>query len=267
MGYACTRCGFFCFNVIFWILGWGSLGVGIWLYVAKNAYISLTPANFGAMSAAGLCIAAGATVIVIGFVGCCGAWVESKCLLITYFFFVLLMFFVGLLTGVMGMMYRDQVSQTVRQELLAHINSPYVSETTTDPYGIKITWDKMQQEFQCCGVDSYKDWFKSQRWPKNNFVPDSCCDLSHFPDGFSKDCGKLEDNASHWYQQGCYRAFSDWLLEHMHIVGVIGLLFAFVEIFGLITSMLLYCGLREREESYRRGSACSYRYHKQTSLM
>lgn len=70
-------------DVHFQILGWGSLGVGIWLYVVKNAYVSLTPANFGVLSAAGLCIAAGATVIVIGFVGCCGAWVESKCLLLT----------------------------------------------------------------------------------------------------------------------------------------------------------------------------------------
>lgn len=51
--------------------------------MVKTEYLSLAPASYGALSAAGLCIAAGATVIVIGFVGCCGAWIQSRCLLLT----------------------------------------------------------------------------------------------------------------------------------------------------------------------------------------
>lgn len=51
--------------------------------MTKTVYMELAPASYGALSAAGLCIAAGATVLVVGFVGCCGAWIESKCLLLT----------------------------------------------------------------------------------------------------------------------------------------------------------------------------------------
>lgn len=68
---------------IFKIFGCGSLGVGVWLYVVKSDYVNVTPNSYGALSAAGLCIAAGAAVVIIGLVGCCGAWIESKCLLLT----------------------------------------------------------------------------------------------------------------------------------------------------------------------------------------
>jgi len=253
IGYSFTRCAFFCFNVLFWIVGCGALGVGVWLYVVKTEYLQLSPSTYGVLSAAGLCIAAGATVVIIGFVGCCGAWIESKCLLITYFVFVLLVFVVESTAGVLGVLYRDEVSELVRYELYSHMrsNSSYVSDDTRGTNGQRITWDDLQQQFRCCGVDNYKDWFRHKHWPYNDFVPDSCCDPASFSSVDSMyNCGK-QARPDLWFTQGCHQAFNDWILEHMHIVGVVGLLLAFVQLFGLVSSMLLYCGIREREQAYR----------------
>ncbi len=58
------------------------LGIGIWLHVSKGAYASLAP-SFNFLSATALCIAAGAIVLLVGFLGCCGAIMENQCLLLT----------------------------------------------------------------------------------------------------------------------------------------------------------------------------------------
>lgn len=250
IGYACTRYSFFFFNILFWILGCGSLGVGVWLYVVKTEYETLTSVDYGALSAAGLCIAAGSAVVVIGFVGCCGAWVESRCLLLTYFVFVVVVFIVELTSGVLGFLYRDEVTETVRHEMFLHLNgkrAPLENDIRT--------WEQLQTQFSCCGVDSFEDWFRSPRWKSlTDQVPVSCCD----PDKVGSLGGKcgLKDHSDVWFKIGCYEAFSTWLLEHVHIVGVIGITLASIQIFGLVCSALLYCGLLERERS-----GCIY--HKQ----
>ena len=30
-------------------------------------------------------------------------------------------------------------------------------------------------QFDCCGVQSYKDWYSINAWPDEAIVPDSCC--------------------------------------------------------------------------------------------
>lgn len=66
---------------MFQVLGLGSLLIGLWSYVTKQTYIDLIPSSYGNLSAVGLCIAAGLTVIIITFVGCLGVWIESRLLL------------------------------------------------------------------------------------------------------------------------------------------------------------------------------------------
>ena len=55
------------------------MGVGI--YARTQDFSSLT-GDSGFQTVANIMIAAGALVIIIGFIGCCGAKKENKCLLI-----------------------------------------------------------------------------------------------------------------------------------------------------------------------------------------
>jgi len=58
------------------------LGIGIWLQVSKGSYASIIP-NVSFLGASVLCIVAGVLILIIGFFGCCGAIMESQCMLIT----------------------------------------------------------------------------------------------------------------------------------------------------------------------------------------
>ncbi|KAJ8873552.1 hypothetical protein PR048_024370 [Dryococelus australis] len=62
--------------------GCGVLGAGIWLRLAYSGYAALLP-QYSILSADSLCIAAGVLMFVIAFFGCCGAWFQNRCMLIT----------------------------------------------------------------------------------------------------------------------------------------------------------------------------------------
>merc|ERR1719216_433356 len=62
------------------------------------------------MSAAYTLIAVGAITIIISFLGCMGSFAENRILLLTYFVFVLLLFVVLLIGGVLAYVFRYQIA-------------------------------------------------------------------------------------------------------------------------------------------------------------
>ena len=57
-----------------------------------------------------------AFVVLVSFFGCCGAWKESKCMLGTYFTFVLLLFILLLTGGILA--YSGDLKNSIRTPLL-----------------------------------------------------------------------------------------------------------------------------------------------------
>lgn len=90
----------FAFNFLFWLLGCVILGIGIWIKVdpttisdlakedaqLQKFFDELHTANYESFGAYVL-IAVGSIIMVIGFLGCCGAIRESQCMLVlvTYY--------------------------------------------------------------------------------------------------------------------------------------------------------------------------------------
>lgn len=56
---------------------------------------------------------------------------------------------------------------------------------------VSLMWNQLQARFECCGVNSYNDFDRSEKWLANRssrVVPESCCKL------IDKLVIKLEDN-------------------------------------------------------------------------
>jgi hypothetical protein len=101
---------------------------------------------------------------------------------------------------------------------------------------MRITWDHMQQRLQCCGVENYTDWYYSPQWRNNKFVPDSCCNPSHFQnETLMSNCGKSNEPEL-YFSQGCYELFSNWLLQHLSIIAIFAVIFVIVEVIVLIVT-------------------------------
>jgi len=257
------KCIFYEVNVVFWVLGWGSIAVGVWLYLYTQDYfyIILAPTSYSALSAAGLCAMIGVTAVIIAFIGFVGNWLLSRCLMISFIAFVSLLFVVHCITGLLGFFYIDLMHQRTKLNLLFTINHTYGD----NPSGTLFwnAWNHLQTNLKCCGADNYTNWFYSPQWRNRRFVPDSCCNISLFNtvEGSSLNCGKSETNNKLFYEQGCGEPFADWLLQHLYLVGVLSLIFMFVETFLLATSLRILCHICRKHQK-QEGNFPNSRYNR-----
>ncbi|KAH9383416.1 hypothetical protein HPB48_024658 [Haemaphysalis longicornis] len=153
-------------------------GVGVWLHVAYGGYSTLLPTH-RVLSADGLCLTAGAVTFLVAFLGCCGAWFQSRCLLATYFVLVILIFLLEFAAGTLGFVYRRHIGQSLVEEMKAGIELKYDPDGDN---GLAELWDHIHTKFECCGVRSYRDWHRIAAWPEHEWVPRSCC-LEEFVNG------------------------------------------------------------------------------------
>ncbi|OCT56754.1 hypothetical protein XELAEV_18004439mg [Xenopus laevis] len=77
----------FVFNGIIFLGGVAVLGIGIWVKVDGGSFLqilgSAAPQLMQVVNVGYLCIAVGGFLILIGFLGCCGAIKESRCMLMS----------------------------------------------------------------------------------------------------------------------------------------------------------------------------------------
>ncbi|XP_064652781.1 tetraspanin-18-like isoform X1 [Lineus longissimus] len=202
----------FIFNIIFFLVGAVLLGVGIWV-VVDNTYLMAFINNFntGGVNVGGLLsssayvlIAFGAFIFVVGFLGCCGAWKESKCLLGIYSVIVGIILLVEIVAVILAAVYYDQT----KKEMAAYLNltiidkyygTPFSSEplslawdflhitavslaktfllstiyteydgTANSANAVSLAWDYAQITFSCCGLDNYTDFDSATNWNKTS---------------------------------------------------------------------------------------------------
>ncbi|XP_017667240.1 PREDICTED: tetraspanin-4 isoform X2 [Lepidothrix coronata] len=205
--------------------GCGILGVGIWLAVTQGNFATLS-SSFPSLSAANLLIVTGTFVMIIGFVGCIGAIKENKCLLLSFFIMLLIVFLLELTVVILFFVYTDKIDKYAQRDLKKGLHL----YGTDGNIGLTNAWSIIQTDFRCCGVSNYTDWFEVYNTTR---VPDSCC-LE-----FSENCGLHSPGT--WWKAPCYETVKIWLQENLLAVGIFGLCTAMVQILGLTFAMTMYC--------------------------
>ncbi|XP_037920122.1 tetraspanin-9 isoform X1 [Hermetia illucens] len=260
-GYTCIRRTFCWLNIILWICGCAFLGAGVWLRLSYQGYATLLPHHAG-LSADSLFISVGVLSFVVSFFGCCGSWFQSRCLLITYFILIVLLFLTEFLIGSIAFLFRGGLGRALANELRYGIENHYnaTDRGALAAPSVSAIWDNLQQSLKCCGVTSYEDWYDIDAWKGQRWVPESCCRPQYDGRTFEivegsgntsvkVDCGKSE-NPALWFDIGCAHALQMWFVQRLHVIGAIGIVIAFLQLFGLITSMLLFCTVKHKRESH-----------------
>lgn len=231
----CCSCLFlkyvlFIFNFFFWISGIVLLAIGIWLVREKHHYIALLESGTFPV-ATYLLLASGGMIIVVGLIGCCGAAKDIRFLLLLYTLFLLLIFLLEALAGVLAYMYKGAIHEEIKRNL----NSTMLENYEFDIEKTKAI-DDMHTTFHCCGADSYKDW-KYSRWLRedvktHNKAPDSCCKTPSYQ------CA-ARDHPSNIYYDGCAKKLEEFFRENLVIIGSIGFGLCCLQIFGILLACCL----------------------------
>ncbi|XP_065126051.1 CD151 antigen, like [Paramisgurnus dabryanus] len=238
-GTICLKYLLFTFNFLFWLAGGAVMAVGIWTLIEKSDYISLLSSKIYAVSAY-ILIVAGVIVMITGVLGCCATFKEQRRLLRVYFVLLLCIFLLEILAGVLAYIYYQQLNEelkvNLRETMVQKYNQPEQDHVTK-------AVDKLQQEFKCCGSNSSSDW-KESAWihsslSSGRFVPDSCCKSP------TELCGK-RDHPSNIYkvEGGCITKLENFILNHLQIIGAVGVGVACVQIVGMFVTCSLYRSLK-----------------------
>ncbi|XP_064635959.1 tetraspanin-18B-like isoform X2 [Lineus longissimus] len=176
-GLKCSKYLLFTFNVIFWLGGCTILGLGIWLTVDSTIVryvhlITISADDPHIETAAWLMIGLGVFVLGVGFVGCCGALHESKCMLCLYVLFLLIIILGEVTPGILVWVFKQYIVYDLLLEgMQAKMRSTYGNKTAFDS-----AWDFTQYELGCCGVLTSKDYENSVYFlAGGKYVPPSCC--------------------------------------------------------------------------------------------
>ncbi|XP_029356637.1 tetraspanin-1 isoform X1 [Echeneis naucrates] len=226
------------FNLLIFLGGLTLLAMGIWVSVDGSSFLKL----LGPFATQGMqfvnvgffCIAIGIVLVLLGLLGGCAAHKESKCLLLTFFSVIFIIFIAEVAAGVVALAYSSFAEGILRAWAKPALQQDYGK----DPVVTKI-WNTTMTELKCCGFTNYTDFVGSMFEEANGgSLPTSCCKYN------STLCSQEEAERS--AVQGCFEHILETLKEHANIVGGIAAGIGILQIAAMIVSMYLYCHLDKR---------------------
>ncbi|XP_010183195.1 PREDICTED: tetraspanin-1 [Mesitornis unicolor] len=224
------------FNLAIFLGGATLLGVGIWVTVDGQSFLDI----FGALSSSVLqfmnvsyfLIVIGSILLVIGFLGCCGAQKESKCLLMMFFTVVLIIFIAEIAAAVVALVYTGLAETLLTALVTPILREKYGADTT-----VSQIWNTTMTEVHCCGLNNYTDFTGSPFYEKDKTYPGPCC----------KNVEPCDDALAAKSQvPGCFDQILEEIKTNAGVVGGVAAGIAALEIAAMAVSMYLYCKLDEK---------------------
>ncbi|XP_061570767.1 tetraspanin-9 [Cololabis saira] len=216
----CVKYLLFFFNLLFWISGCIILGVSIYLKVSKDKN-AITDESLPGID---LMIAIGVIIMVLGFLGCCGAIRENRCLLLLFFISLLVIFILLVVAGILGAVEEKKVKDWMKERL------EKLLPLSSQPANVREDLEKLQRELKCCGlVNGQSDW--------EGKIPDSCrCNST-----------AILTCESVYYTTPCATKIIEVMENNMEVVIGIAFAIAVLLIFGMVASMVIYCQIGRKD--------------------
>lgn len=231
----CIKYLMFVFNLLFVITGIILVSIGSVVLEQYNNYEHFLDNKF--LSVPTLLVVIGSIIFFIAFFGCCGAIRENYCMVVTFTSLMIIIFIMELSGGISGYVLRNRAIDVIEVKM----------EETMKKYGpnqeISLIWDKLQNNFDCCGLHDYKDWNKIF---ENSSLPRTCCE---FKAGILEGNNCYSNMTSDIKPTGCLEAFGNFVKGHAVQLGGAGIGIAFVQILGIWFSIILARSIRSSYET------------------
>ena len=236
----CLQITFILLQLLFIVFGAVLVGVGAWVG------LKVDPTNYSAVVSATefkaapyVIVASGCIVIaiaVVGMFGACCSTVLNKILLGLYIIATLIILGLQLAGGIAGFVFRDKV-QTIIRNRISNITSTYnASSTAPDARAIRIAWDVIQSQFECCGINNSTDW--------KNGIPNSCCRSCAATNFITGNCTNTPvgcNTTMNIYSVGCQTALISFFQKYLVIIAAIAIAFIISELVVVLMAFCLLC--------------------------
>lgn len=230
----------FFFNFIFWLSGIALIAVGAYVKAKYGDFIQISSSSL--TTGPVFLIIIGVIVAIVGFLGCCGAYKENYCMVTTFAVLLAIIFILEIAAGAVAYAYRNEL-ETKAKEGIENGIAKYSEEI------YKKAIDKLQNKFDCCGVEDkgFKDYLKNGT-KKSAPFPSSCCkDEKNCPSNVGE-ARDVSNSTSIFKQEGCLTKFEKYLKDHLIIVGGVGIGIAFIQLLGIVFACCLMRSIKKEYE-------------------
>ncbi|XP_001505993.1 tetraspanin-18 [Ornithorhynchus anatinus] len=241
---SCMKYLMFVFNFFIFLGGACLLGVGIWVIVDPTGFREIVAVNPLLFTGAYILLAMGVVLFLLGFLGCCGAIRENKCLLLFFFMFILLIFLAELSAAILAFLFRENLT---REFFTKELTKHYKGNNDSDIFS--STWNSVMITFGCCGVNGPEDFKAAPVFRFLNFneeVPEACCrrePQTREGDFVSKEeC--LLGRDPFLNKQGCYTVILNSFETYVYLAGALAIGVLTIELFAMIFAMCLFRGIQ-----------------------
>ncbi|XP_044218178.1 tetraspanin-33 [Thunnus albacares] len=221
-GYRGIKYTLFIFCYIFWVVSAVLTAVGVYAKIAKERDVVDTLTVDPAL----LLIVVGSVMFLITFLGCCGALRNTTCLLKTFLGILAVVLLLQIAAGVVGYLFTDMVMERTERLMMKAIIR------YREDQDLENAIDFIQKKFQCCGVESYKDWSHNVYFECSDTnpsleacgVPFSCCVHLQNQTVLNTMCGygmqQLKDSSAGHdvFTVGCLEKIVSWAKNNLLLV-------------------------------------------------
>jgi len=214
-------------NLIIFLCGSAVLGGGIYMQVEMSSYLDFVSNQ--AVGSAIVLIVVGAVIALVSFMGCCGACTNNSCLMKSYAAILCVLLIAEIGTAVAIYVFKGEAKDII---------SKGMSETQVN-YGqdqfktSTQSWDTIQNTFECCGVNGFKDWSKATTLSSTQSVPDACCK------DYVEACGEgqaAKSQPDSIYTEGCLEKFVNEIEGHASLAAGVGIGIGVIQLITVIVA-------------------------------
>uniref|UniRef100_A0A1A8A4B1 Tetraspanin n=1 Tax=Nothobranchius furzeri TaxID=105023 RepID=A0A1A8A4B1_NOTFU len=223
---SCMKYLMFIFNFFIFLGGSFLLGVGAWVLVDPTGFREIVAVNPLLFMGVYVILAMGAMLFLLGFLGCCGAIRENKCLLLFFFMLILFIFLAELAAAILAFLFREHLT---REYFSRELKRHYQGRNNTDVF--TSTWNVIMTTFDCCGVSGPEDFDESlfRLLNPNKMVPETCCQWnSYLGDAGVEQC--MSSSAAFQHNKGCYSAMVEYFEAYIYSAGALAIVVLAVEV-------------------------------------
>ncbi|XP_077452867.1 tetraspanin-18B-like [Stigmatopora argus] len=230
---SCIKYLMLIFNTSFVVAGCLLVGLGLLGMLGTSTLGAVVNLHQGLKLAIYFVLGVGASLFLLGFLGCCGTLRENRCLLL---FFLLLIFFVFLAElGAAGWTLSTQRESLTVDELAKQMKHKFKSDEK-DPYS--KAWTTLMFKYDCCGIKGMQD-FQGNSHVAPHKVPLSCCITMETE---ATECRQGQSSKIH--QEGCYQKIYETVEPYMYIGLAFCILILTFELLAMSVAMCLFRGLQ-----------------------
>ncbi|XP_067307371.1 tetraspanin-18a isoform X1 [Pseudorasbora parva] len=235
---SCIKYLMFIFNFFIFLGGAFLLGVGIWVLVDPTGFREIVAANPLLFTGVYAILILGGMLFLLGFLGCCGAIRENRCLLLFFFMLILVIFLAELAVAILAFIFREHLT---RDYFTKELKTHYQGTNSTDVF--TSTWNAIMTTFDCCGVNSAEDFDDQSLFRRLNpsrLVPEVCCqrnDLMMSKEECLKGIMPIRN-------KGCYSAVVDYFETYIYMAGALAIVVLTIELFAMVFAMCLFKGIQ-----------------------